>query len=154
MAVAVYQPKQQTSMGRRLLAMAAPVVGGAFGGVGGAIAGGILGGKLAGGGSREALLQGVEAGASKAMAPKAKEVEGLDASKNLQKPELGSAFSRRQDAISQSPQVAINEGLSALSMLPKEDPLQQYAGPLVQAQMLSEKLSKPSVGSSYKPGRF
>jgi hypothetical protein len=122
MPVEVVKPQQQTSIGRRLLGMAAPIVGGAVGGVGGAIAGQVIGGKLSGQSSQAALLGGAEAGVN---------------SMGQQKPQETTSITRRNDALSQKPDVAINEGLNALALLPKDDPLrQQYTGPLVQAQMV------------------
>ena len=112
------QPQQESSMGRRLFGMAAPIVGGLVGGPAGAAAGAALGSKVNGGSTQDALLSGAQAGVSAKVAPQAPTMQGLDASKNLSMPKLGdSAMGRKLDASSQNPMVAAREGLDALPHL-------------------------------------
>lgn len=134
--VTMPQQKQETSMGRRLFAMAAPVAGFALGGPAGAAAGSLIGSKLAGASTSDSIMNAAQTGAQAAVAPKATptKTEGLDLSTKLQKPELGeSAFSRRFSNLSADPKMQIQEGLNALTMLPP-DLRKQYTGTLVKAQ--------------------
>ncbi len=142
MAVQVMMPqkRQETSMGRRLFAMAAPIAGGMIGGPAGAAAGGVIGSKMAGGTGADAALSGAQAGFAQHTSDTkadlaAKSSMGLTASQGLQKPELGaSAFGRRLNASTQNPQVAIDQGLDALTAMPQ--PLrEQYTPALIKAKM-------------------
>ena len=104
---------QESSMGRRLFAMAAPAVGMALGGPAGAAAGSFLGGKVSGKSTQDSLLGAAQ--------------EGMGGGSN--------PLERRLSAKSQDPQAGISAGLDALSSLDK--PLRdKYTGVLVQAQML------------------
>src|SRR3989344_3707034 len=147
MAAQIMMPNKQeeTSIGRRLIAMAAPIVGGIYGGPAGAAAGGALGTKVRGGTGQDALAGGAQAGIDKYLSDKAekdkKEQEANsesaqtpDLSEKLQRSEFGeSAFARRSAAKSQDPQIAIQDGLNALPHLSPEL-RQQYTAPLVRAQ--------------------
>jgi hypothetical protein len=147
MAVQIKMPekRQESSMGRRLFAMGAPVVGGAVGGPAGAALGGILGSKMSGGSTQDSLMAGAQAGVTQGLTKTAAKPEGLDMSQKLQMPALGdSAFARRFSAASQNPQVAIQEGLSVLPELP-QDLREQYTEPLVKAQLA---LERPQLGAS------
>ncbi len=144
MAVKVNVPtkQQDTSMGRRLFAMAAPIAGGMMGGPAGAAAGSILGSKMSGGSIQEALQNGLMTGAQQGLTRSPAEkpeisVENLNASQGLQQPGIGdSAFGRRINMKSQDPAMAINEGLGVLSELPPDHPFRkQYTEPLVRAQL-------------------
>ena len=112
------QANNQGSMGRRLFAMAAPIVGGALGGPAGAAAGALVGGKLGGASTQDAVLNAAQAGINaKSDTPAA----------------------RRATAAGQNPQVAVSEGLSVLSTLPPEHPMrQELTAPLVKAQFAAK----------------
>lgn len=139
--VAMPQQRDQTSMGRRLFAMAAPVAGFALGGPAGAAAGSLIGSKMAGATTRDAALGAAQTGLQAGAKPEAPKTEFgeqtksmLNASDRFEKPEVGSAFSRRMGMLEQDPKVAIQEGLNSLTGLPK--PLRdKYTGVLVKAQM-------------------
>lgn len=147
MAVGIQGPnkKQDTPMGRRLFAMAAPMVGGAIAGPVGAAVGGTLGAKATGANNQDALLSGAMSGASQGIskagkAPSPIAGQNVNLSQEMVKPELGSQFSRRAFSLSQDPQVAVKEGLNALGQLPQNDPLrQEYAGVLIKADMLGSR---------------
>lgn len=138
------QTNPQTSIGRRLFSLAAPIVGGAVGGPAGAAAGSLIGSKMAGASTPDALMSAAQAGMSAApakdgpAAPMSAESMNLP---TLQKPQVGdSAYGRRFNAVSQNPQMAFNEGLNILSGLPQEHPLRQaYTEPLVRASYLANK---------------
>jgi hypothetical protein len=113
--------QQQSSMGRRLLAMA---------------------GKLNGQDTGEALMGGAKAAMSQGMS-EAVGVEGAGGAVNAagdmtEKMSAGlgaSPFSRRLSAKSQDPQVGLQQGLSVLEELPGDHPLKQELAPLfLQAQ--------------------
>lgn len=109
--------REDTSIGRRLFAMAAPIAGGMIGGPAGAMAGNMLASKMNGASSQDALLGGAQQGAD-------------------------SAFSRRVQAKSQDPQMAVSDGLEVLKSLPQDHELRQkYAEPLIRAQMMG----RPSI---------
>lgn len=132
MAIEIKKGQQQTSMGRRLFAMAAPIVGGAFGGPAGAAAGAMIGNKLTGASTEDALMGGIQAGAS----------QGLSKA-GSSGPNQG-AMGRALDAKSQDPQVAVKQGLSVLETLPIDDPIRQELGPsFVRAGMMP--LPKPKT---------
>ncbi len=148
MGVQIKMPEQQqnSSMGRRLLGMAAPIAGGIFGGPAGAALGGMLGSKLNGGTTQDALLSGVQAGISTKAAPgKAAPVVGLDESSKLTLPNLGdSAMGRKLGAAAQNPMIATQEGLEALPHLEAaghitNDQRKEYTGVLINAQNLASK---------------
>lgn len=150
MGVAVTMPKaQETSIGRRLFAVGAPIVGGAFGGPAGAAAGSVLGSKVGGASNQEALMGGLQSAISRGITKggaTSAAPQGLDQSQKLAMPALGdSAFSRRLSASSQSPKIAIKEGLDALTGLPPEL-REMYTPALVQAELA---LEKPQLGGSY-----
>lgn len=132
---------QETSVGRRLFSMAAPLVGSAFGPVG-AVVGNVLGSKAAGASNADTIIGAAKAGVATAAkepaAPASNKVLGEELPQ-LQKPELGeSAFGRRLSVASQNPQVGLQEGLNALSVLPPDHPMrQQYTEPLVKASYLA-----------------
>ena len=112
MSIPVVKGKQNQSVGRRLFSMAAPIVGGAVGGPAGAAAGSVLASKMNGASTQDAVMGGVEAGAS-------------------------SQFSRRKEAIAGAPETGISEGISVLEQLPQGHPLKQELGPgLIQASMM------------------
>lgn len=135
--------KQETSMGRRLLGMAAPIAGGAFGGPAGAALGGVIGSKLTGGSTEDALMSGLKSGISEAgkggtpqSAAPDTGIVGAGAGGAGTVGEMTGAMGRRFDAASQNPEAAVSGGLSVLANLPPDDPLRQaYAGPLIQARM-------------------
>jgi len=115
--------KPQTSMGRRLFGMAAPLIGGAFGGAGGAAAGSLIGSRVAGASPGDALLNAAQTG--------------------IQSKE--SATARRLAQAKQSPQMAIKEGLDAAATMDPNDPLRKtYEETLVRAQMMAD--NKPKYG--------
>lgn len=149
MAVEVFSPgkKQESSIGRRLFAMGAPMVGGALGGPVGAAIGGMVGSKVGGASTQDAVMGGVQAGIAQKAAPAASApAAGLNQSQKLSMPALGdSAFSRRMSASSQNPKIAIHEGLEALKAMPPEIQ-DQYAPDLIKAQMA---LERPQLGASY-----
>jgi hypothetical protein len=143
-AINIPQKKQDTSMGRRLFSMAAPIVGGALGGPAGAAAGSMLASKMSGGSTEDAVMSGIQGAASQGLSPAAAKpgvsVENLNASQGLQMPNMGdSAFGRRLSVIGNSnPQVALQEGLNTLSALPTDHPIrQQYTAPLVKASYMA-----------------
>lgn len=141
MAIEIKKGQQQTSMGRRLFAMAAPIVGGAFGGPAGAAAGAAIGNKIAGASTEDAIMGGLQTGAlqgiSKAVTPASSgSIVGRGAGG------AQSAFSRALSAKSQDPQVGVAQGLSVLETLPQDDPLRQELGPsFIRAGMMP--LPKP-----------
>lgn len=113
MGVQVNMPQggQQTSMGRRLFAMGAPIAGMALGGPAGAAAGSLIGGKMMGQSTPQAL-----AGAGE------------------------SAFSRRMEVKKQDPAVGIQEGFNALPELEhkgllKPDQRKYFTEALMRAKM-------------------
>lgn len=139
MAIEIKKGQQQTSMGRRLFSLAAPIVGGAFGGPAGAAAGSVLGSKLNGNSTEDALMNGLQSGVS----------VGLSKSKNPQDESsqnsqdrivgrvAGGAASRMLAAKSQDPQIGVAQGLSVLESLPENDPLRQELGPsFIRASMM------------------
>lgn len=136
------QAQQNTSVGRRLFSMAAPLVGGAVGGPAGAAIGSMLGSKMAGGSTQDALMAGAESAISKGISGNKEtpiSAENMNLSQGLQKPSLGdSAFGRRMSYLGDDPKVGIAEGLNALSQYPPDHPLRKmYAEPLIKAQYLS-----------------
>ena len=145
--IQIPEKRQDTSIGRRLFAMAAPIVGGALGGPAGAMAGSLIGNKLSGASTQDAILgaaqQGIGAAgkseAPQAVAPTASAQVLGQPLPQLEKPDLGdSAFGRRLNAVSQNPQVALQEGLNTLSILPQDHPFRkQYTEPLVKASYLA-----------------
>lgn len=126
--IQIDMPKpQETSIGRRLFGMAAPIVGGALGGPAGAVAGGLVGSKLAGGSTQDAALSGIQSGLG---------YKGDSGSQGQADP--GNPMSRRADAAAQDPAALANDSLGFLSKLPQDDPLrQEYAAPLMKMKMLS-----------------
>jgi len=144
MAVQIQMPKQrekETSMGRRLFAIAAPIVGGIFGGPVGAAAGGAIGAKVAGAEGSDAIMSGAQAGLGQmGSAPGVKQAtDTLGQSKQLAGP-TESAYSRRLQLSKENPAVAFNSGLEALPDLEARglispDQRKQYTGALVQGQM-------------------
>ena len=137
MAVEVIKPQQQTSIGRRLIGMAAPIAGAALGGPAGAAIGGLLGSKLSGGSTQDALLS---AGQAYASTPKGQ----AQSSGNIVGDGAGGALSRRYGSLSQDPQVAIQEGLNAATLLPP-DIRKQVTPTLVQAQFASRGQKLPGM---------
>lgn len=154
--VSMPKKKQDTNMARRLIGMAAPIVGGIYGGPAGAAAGGVLGAKITGASGQDALMAGAQSGLSVAGSDKSAEralSKGPAASVGT--PQMGHSdlrgqtlgtdiasnpFSRKLTASQSNPQVAAAEGLNILSTLPAGDPLrQQYTAPLVKMQMLSQR---------------
>ena len=138
MAIQQMKGQQQTSMGRRLFSMAAPIVGGAFGGPAGAAVGSVLGNKISGASTEDALMGGLQAGVSQgisaAASPAAPATEGIVGRGAGGAP---SAFSRMLDVKSQDPQVAVKQGMSVLESLPPAHPLKQELGPaFVRADMM------------------
>lgn len=142
MAVNIMIPekKNETSMGRRLFAMAAPMAGMALGGPAGAAAGAMLGNRIAGGSVSDSVMGGMQAGAG-AMSG-AKGVKNpvdnsmLQESQKLQNP--ADQFGRRMGMLSQDPQAVIQEGINAASFLPN-DLRKDALKPLIQAQMMGRK---------------
>lgn len=157
--VNIPQPKQETSMSRRLFSLAAPIAGFALGGPAGAAAGSILAGKAMGKSGSEAAVGGLGTYASESLTAKKPAAAPADAgdeldldelddipdqslgSQQLQMPQLGdSAFGRRISAMSQNPVYAVHDGLSALTMFPSDHPVRQaYTPVLVKAQMMGGK---------------
>lgn len=132
------KPQQETSIGRRLFGMAAPIVGGAVGGMPGALAGGLIGSKMAGASTQDAALSGLQSGLGyKDNGTGTTDLKGAgDTEGDIVGAGAGGAMGRRLDAASEDPGVTINNGLSILSSLPPDDPLrQEYAGPLIKARM-------------------
>lgn len=110
--IKIPEKRQDSSMGRRLFAMAAPIAGMALGGPAGAAAGSFLANKVSGQTTKDAAL-GAAGGAAQG------------------------AFGRRAELKSGDPQVKVQEGLGVLSTLPQDDPLRQsLTAPLVKSQML------------------
>lgn len=135
--VDVIKPQQQGSIGRRLIGMAAPIAGAALGGPAGAAIGGMIGSKLNGGSTQDALLN---AGASYASTPRgAGPADGSIVGQGA-----GGAFSRKMGALSQDPQVAIQDGLNAATLLPP-DIRKQVTPTLVQAQFASRGQKLPGI---------
>lgn len=128
MGVQIKMPeqKQDSSVGRRLFAMAAPIAGGAIGGPAGAALGGMIGGKIAGASTKDAMLSGAQAGLG---AIGKKPVPGV-----VDTPDP-SSMARRMDALTQNPDIAIHQGLEVASSLPP-GMKEQYLEPLVKAQMM------------------
>lgn len=127
------EKKQDTSIGRRLFSMAAPVVGGMIGGPVGAAAGGMLGSKMSGGSTQDAVLGGIQAGVGQAQS------DGADAAQKAMI-QSNNSLSKRLDALRANPAVAVNDGLEVLKSLPESNPLrQEYAPALIKAQMMSSR---------------
>lgn len=144
MSVEIAMPgKQQGSIGRRLFAMAAPVAGMAIGGPAGAAVGGMIGAKMSGANTQDALFSGAKTGLSaggeapeKGATPSgAVDPSLLQESQKLQNP--ADAFGRRMSAKSQDPQIAIQQGIEAASVLP-DDLKRSALEPLVKAKMMSQ----------------
>jgi hypothetical protein len=138
--------KPEQPMARRLFGMAAPIVGSIYGGPAGAAAGSMLGNSVMGGSAEDSVMKGVQAyggavatGGGQAPAAGAPAADPMADMPKLEQPQLGdSAFGRRHAAISQDPQVALQEGLNTLSVLPKDHPMRkQYTEPLVRASYLA-----------------
>lgn len=124
MAIEVKKGQMQSSMGRRLFAAAAPLIGGAFGGPAGAAAGQILGSKMGGATAQEALGQGISGLAGSAISG------GLSSSNPAAR-----ALSVKQS----DPEAMLNEGLTILGTLPKDDPLKRELAPaFIQAEMVAK----------------
>jgi hypothetical protein len=147
MGVEVSMPKkkQETSMGRRIVGMAAPIVGGIYGGPAGAAAGGVLGAKITGSSGQDAVMSGAESGMGQLTKAKSPAPGGLAAG-----PQPGdqmmlpakneTPFSRKLQASQSNPQVAAAEGLDILSQLPSGHPLrEQYTAPLIRMQMMGQR---------------
>jgi len=167
MAVEVASPKKQqnTSMGRRLLGMAAPVVGGIYGGAAGAAAGGMIGAKITGASTQDSVLAGAESGLSAQASSESKSkslAKGLDNTKPAAsitngmsdlrgqsiQPVAESSYSRRLMSKTQDPQIAASEGLDILSQLPQSHPMrQQYTEPLVRMQVMSQRRGHAGRGN-------
>lgn len=145
MAIEIKKGQQQTSMGRRLFAMAAPIVGGALGGPAGAAAGSMIGNKLTGASTEDALMGGIQAGASQAISKATSDpstTEGGIVGRGAGG--YQGAMGRALDAKSQDPQLAVKQGLSVLETLPIDDPLRKELGPsFIRADMMP--LPKPKT---------
>lgn len=134
--------KPETSMGRRLFAQGAQVIGGMYGGPAGAAAGGAIGGRIAGndgsqssgGGGMEGMMGGLMGGMGGGQAAPPPEPLQTGGSMPLPASNPDNSFTRRLASKTQDPQIGIQEGLNALTALPP-DLRQQYTAPLVKAQM-------------------
>ena len=142
MGVQIQMPQggQQTSMGRRLLAMAAPIAGGALGGPAGAALGGVIGSKVSGGSTQDALSAGLKSGIMYAATPAKKDelVGTLNTSPEVQNA-IDSPFSRKTEMLGQNPVKSINDGLDVVAQLPIDHPIRQQLTPaFIMAKMRAE----------------
>jgi hypothetical protein len=142
MGIEIKKGNQQSSMGRRLFAMAAPVVGGAIGGPAGAAMGSMLGSKMSGASTEDAVMGGVKAGMAQGVAGGAETATKTGAGlPGMPSPNeaMPTVFGRRMAMKAEDPAAAIQGGMSVLESLPPGHPLKQELAPV----LLQTQFAKP-----------